>query len=168
MYPKTDSRHFNGEAQFLLMTADLNVKLLMISFSSRDYKMFETQALSFMNSFDDTSLDAYGFVFEENAAIFGTMKTYFAGTTLTQDTGFIQMTEYQLSSTDSFYEGEGDTSTISPVKNADNSKTFTSFTVPISITDKTWRPWTSLSHVDLNFDFDTREEGLEKFDRNEW
>ena len=70
---------FVGEAMFLLMTPtpDVKVKLLMISFSTQTYFAYESATLSYINSFDDTSLDAYGFLFELNAVFFGTMTDYF-------------------------------------------------------------------------------------------
>ena len=73
------------------MTPDLKAKILLINFSAETYIAFESDTLSYMNSFDDSSLDAYGYVFKENAVIFGTMKDYF-DTSLTQDTGFVLMT----------------------------------------------------------------------------
>ena len=95
VYPGTPETSLigNSNAQFLLMTSTLKVKLMMISFDQRTYIAYESESLSYINSFDATSSDVYGFVFKSNAAFFGTFKNY-GGTALTRSAGFIEMSTY--------------------------------------------------------------------------
>ena len=80
------------------------------------------------------------------------------------------MTPDELRKTPGFYANTGDVSTISPASGLDNSKTFTmipdsalvslSTVYMILLDDVTW--------VNLRVDFETHEEAMAVFNKNEW
>ena len=77
------------EASFLLMTPDLTVTILTINFEASTIDRKKSNPLSYHQSFDTTSLNAYGEIVGQDCAIIGRTSSYFPDP-LSNEVGFVE------------------------------------------------------------------------------